>query len=500
LILSAPLLAQADRKIDDPRFPQTGVLFQELDDGSILVQDERQTVWFQSFEEYVRSPFFQDHGLRCGSEKLLHPFARGTTADCSNSNTNPAAEYDPNGGATYTIPVVFHNLQRRNGTGFVSDQDFMNQLARLNTDFANNTNAKITFTLAGITRTKNNSWYQDGGDYWNTLAWDVNQYLNIYTNTAGGNLGYAYVPSGGGVVGNTWDRVVLYWPAVGDPAPYGAPYGMGKTGTHEVGHYLGLYHTFQGGCAAETAPGCYTSGDLICDTNPESQPNYRPCSRSTCGSPDPTNNYMDYSDDVCMDEFTAEQANRMRCTIENFRTGFTGGGGNPGLATNPSPGDGAGGVSLSATLSWSPGANTDDADVYFGTTSPPPGPVANTTGSTYDPGPLAASTTYYWRIDGNNGNGTTTGTEWSFTTTSGGGGFTLTANGYKVKGVQHADLSWGGSGAGSFDIYRDGNLIDTVGGSSYTDNLGVKGGGVTYVYQVCEAGTMTCSNTANVSF
>ena len=81
----------------------------------------------------------------------------------------------------------------------------------------------------------------------------------------------------------------------------------------------------------------------------------------------------------------------------------------------------------------------------------------------------------------------------------GGGGFALTAGGYKVRGVQHADLSWSGSSASSFDVYRDGAVIATVGGSAYTDNIGNKGGG-SYVYQVCEAGTATCSNEATVTF
>ena len=507
LLAAASTSAQQARRLDAPsdesRFPQIQILFEELEDGSILVADENGTLWFANFIEYVRSGFFQEHQLRCGSDRLLHPTPLDSPSDCNASSTNPAPAYDPAGGATYTIPVVFHVLQRKNGAGNVSDTLLQSQIDVLNEDFAANTNAKIQFTLAGITRSRNNTWYQDAGNYWDSLAWDVNTYLNIYTNTAGGNLGYAYVPSGGGVVGNNWDRVVLYWPAVGRPAPYGAPYDLGRTGTHEVGHYLGLYHTFQGGCSTQSSPGCYSSGDLICDTNPEQQPNYRPCSRSTCGSPDPTNNYMDYSDDACMDEFTAEQANRMRCTLANFRVDLGNTGGNlPGKATAPSPSDGATGVSTSTNLSWSAGTNATSYDVYFGQDSTPDAGElqGNQAGTSFDPGPLAAGATYYWRIDSVNASGTTTGDVWSFTTASGGGGFTLTANGYKVKGKHTIDLSWSGSGAGSFDVIRDGQTIATgVSGSSYTDATGNKGG-ATYVYQVCEAGTATCSNTETVVF
>ena len=76
----------------------------------------------------------------------------------------------------------------------------------------------------------------------------------------------------------------------------------------------------------------------------------------------------------------------------------------------------------------------------------------------------------------------------------------LSATGYKVKGRQHADLTWSGATSTNVDIYRDGNKIATVSNTgSYTDNIGAVGGG-SYTYQVCEAATSTCSNTATVSF
>jgi Tol biopolymer transport system component len=77
----------------------------------------------------------------------------------------------------------------------------------------------------------------------------------------------------------------------------------------------------------------------------------------------------------------------------------------------------------------------------------------------------------------------------------------LTAGGYKVKGLQKVDLSWSGSGAASFDVYRDGSLLPAspIQGKSYTDNIDRKGSG-TYRYRVCEARTSTCSNTVTVTF
>ena len=80
------------------------------------------------------------------------------------------------------------------------------------------------------------------------------------------------------------------------------------------------------------------------------------------------------------------------------------------------------------------------------------------------------------------------------------GGITLSATGYKVGGVQHADLSWSGATSTSVDVYRDGAKITTTANDgAHTDNIGRRGGG-TYTYRVCEAGTTTCSNETTVTF
>jgi len=82
-----------------------------------------------------------------------------------------------------------------------------------------------------------------------------------------------------------------------------------------------------------------------------------------------------------------------------------------------------------------------------------------------------------------------------------GGGYTLSTSGYKVRGVQTVDLNWSGATGSNVDVYRNGSKIATPSNSgSYTDNIGVKGGGVTYTYQVCNTNTSTCSNTSLVSF
>jgi len=80
------------------------------------------------------------------------------------------------------------------------------------------------------------------------------------------------------------------------------------------------------------------------------------------------------------------------------------------------------------------------------------------------------------------------------------GGITLTATGYKVKGLAKADLSWSGASSTAIDIHRNGSIIVTVANSgAWTDNINQKGGG-TYTYKVCEIGTNTCSNEVTVNF
>ena len=124
----------------------------------------------------------------------------------------------------------------------------------------------------------------------------------------------------GGIVGENHDRVVVLWSAFGRNAPIGPPFDMGRTVTHEVGHYLGLYHVFQDGCGTGTAPGCYSTGDRVCDTEPdETSHGGCPTNAMTCGDPDPIRNYLEYTDDVCMNNFTPEQARRMRCAMEHYR-------------------------------------------------------------------------------------------------------------------------------------------------------------------------------------
>ncbi len=314
---------------------------------------------FGSYGDWLQSDYFKSSGGRCATpdrdtrlalygESLEDAFGGG---DCTAGSTNPSEIYEP--GVNYEIQVVVHILMNTACTqGVISDELVHSQIDILNEDFlalagtngSNGYDGQISFVLAtedpqgqpttGITRTCNTTYYNDGGSYWNELAWDPNRYMNVYTNQAGGNLGYVpFLPAdgGGSNVGNANDRVVVLWTSFGRDSSIGPPYDQGRTSTHEVGHYLGMEHTFSGGCGTASEPGCFSTGDLICDTNTESGPVFSPCqvgASSSCGTTDPSDNYMDYSDDLCMMRFTQQQVRRMRCTLEDYRTGIysTGGG------------------------------------------------------------------------------------------------------------------------------------------------------------------------------
>jgi hypothetical protein len=224
------------------------------------------------------------------------------------------------------IPVYFHVITNDAGTsGNLTSTDVTKQMNVLNSAFAS---TGWSFSLVATDYTKNSTWFN--GCYGSStiesqmktaLRKGTADDLNVYTcNPSNGILGYATFPSSYNSQPKL-DGVVLLYSSL--PGGSAAPYNQGDTGTHEVGHWMGLYHTFQGGCARSATSG----GDYVADTAAERSAAYGcPGGRDTCTGTrfpglDPIDNFMDYTDDACMDRFTTGQDDRMDSLFTTYRSG-----------------------------------------------------------------------------------------------------------------------------------------------------------------------------------
>lgn len=232
---------------------------------------------------------------------------------------------DDGGGGTWTpvtINVYVHSIHKSDGSGGLprGNNQYVNaQLDVLNDAYAG---AGVSFVLAGYDDSNNDAWYTTtGGSSESSMKSSLRQGsaddLNVYFNNMGADLlGWATFPSSYSSSPSLDGVVILY-----SSLPGGAtdPYNEGDTATHEVGHWMGLYHTFQGGCNG--------SGDSVSDTNAERSPAYGcPVGRDSCSSrktpgEDPITNFMDYTDDYCMVEFSAGQVSRMHDMWGLYRAG-----------------------------------------------------------------------------------------------------------------------------------------------------------------------------------
>lgn len=217
------------------------------------------------------------------------------------------------------INVYVHIINKGTGTanGDIPQQWVDDQIDVLNAAYAPH---GFQFNLVAVTRTTNATWYTASPgttaetNMKNALRQGTADDLNFYCSSPGGGLlGWATFPSSYTSQPKK-DGVVCLNASL--PGGSAAPYNLGDTGTHEVGHWLGLYHTFQGGCGA--------TGDSVSDTAREKSAAFGcPVGRNTCSQAgvDPITNFMDYTDDSCMNNFTAGQKARMDAQWAAYRQG-----------------------------------------------------------------------------------------------------------------------------------------------------------------------------------
>ncbi|CAM1362236.1 GEVED domain-containing protein [Tenacibaculum xiamenense] len=344
------------------------------------------------------------------------------------------------------IPVVVHVIYS-NSQENISQAQIQSQIDVINEDYrrtnSDQTNkwsqaadTQIEFYLAqvdpngnstnGVTRKSSSktSWgtndamkksSQGGVDPWNPA-----EYLNMWVcNIGGGILGYAQFPGGAAAT----DGVVMspqYFGSSDKGSGFylSAPFDKGRTTTHEIGHYLNLRHIWgDGGCGVD---------DFVSDTPESDAANYG-CSsnHSSCGSADMVENYMDYSDDTCMNLFTTGQKNRMRAVLETggvrrslALSDKTGGGSNC-TATVPTGVTVASITSSGATVSWNAvsGATYDVRYRQSGTSTWTTNAVSGTSTSLSG---LSASTQYQVQVRSkcSDGSNSSYSSSTNFTTTA----------------------------------------------------------------------------------
>lgn len=283
---------------------------------------------------------------KCGTPHMtpeqVHNYNTLAVQSMNKLNYLKAANAQKSGGVS-TQKVEIEDLQEKeikvyvhvlaNGTkvedGYLDESQIHEQISVLNADFSS---AKLSFRLQNISYTINSTWAvgQDEEGFKSRLRKGEYTDLNLYfpITLPDSLLGYAYFPvflsqdqafnnpSQGGTGLNmfTLDGVVIR----SDTLPFGsyAPFNLGRTATHEVGHWFGLDHTFGSG-------GCEGKGDMISDTPVEASPAYGcQVGRDSCPDQpglDAVHNFMDYSDDDCLTEFSPLQKAYMHSAYETYR-------------------------------------------------------------------------------------------------------------------------------------------------------------------------------------
>jgi hypothetical protein len=294
-------------------------------DRKVAAAPQASTPFLFQGKSFASQQAFIDSGARCATPNLSSANSlldEMAMQSWRNQRAARGLSFEPEAmaqGGPITIPVYFHviNTGPAVSQGNVPDSWITAQIDVLNAAFGSGA-SPFVFQLVATTRTTNATWYSMGLDSpaeraaKTALRQGGPNALNIYSTNGGGFLGWATFPSsyaGDPLV----DGVVILDQSM--PGGNATPYNLGDTGTHEVGHWLGLFHTFQGGCSR--------TNDQVADTAAEASPAFGcPIGRNTCRvsrTGDPIFNFMDYTDDSCMDHFSRGQYARMFAQWELYR-------------------------------------------------------------------------------------------------------------------------------------------------------------------------------------
>ncbi|MCB9326460.1 MAG: T9SS type A sorting domain-containing protein [Lewinellaceae bacterium] len=277
----------------------------------------------------IRPCYFDQYFNQNNLEEIKHKIQNGI---------NQIESGERNTDSIKIIPVVVHVIHN-GGNENISELQIQSQIQILNEDFGKmagtngdgeGVDTNVRFFLAnlnpegkctnGIVRV--NSSLTNHQSYQRPLLkelsfWDNTRYLNVYiVKSINGNVaGYASFPGGP----PDEDGVVVQHNYFGNTgSANGFP---GRTLTHEVGHWLGVYHTFNNSCGQDVC----TDGDYVCDTPPTFEPNYSCITLNTCDNDlpdlnDQKENYMDYTPGSCKNMFTSGQKMRMQSSLNAIRT------------------------------------------------------------------------------------------------------------------------------------------------------------------------------------